>query len=182
LDRSSCAQEQRVRPLRNVTMISKWGFPGPIPIPAVDLVSLESSGEVVSRSEPSINKGKDQVVANFSIGPSHVQGEAFVVNDAVSVPDHPHVLISVPVAIRRADDHSDDEIDATLDHELALLGLSLIRFDSLHPDLSELVTTLANYDKSHPMLQILSGELSFHLIRVCISCPIRKRLGMNRKV
>ncbi|PON39148.1 hypothetical protein PanWU01x14_307180 [Parasponia andersonii] len=93
----------------------------------VDLVSSESGGEVVSGFKPSINKAEDQAAAHDPINPSH-----------------------------RANDHSDDENDITLDYELALLSLSPIRFDGPQPNLSVLVTTLANYNGSCSMLQIFS--------------------------
>ncbi|PON86325.1 hypothetical protein TorRG33x02_178910, partial [Trema orientale] len=110
------------------TRFPDGAVPGPVLIPVIDLIFSESGGEVVSGSEPNINEVEDQVV----VGPSHVQVEAFIVNVAVAVPDHPLVLIpdeQIPIAVRKVDDHSDDEIDATLDHELALLGVSLIRFN-----------------------------------------------------
>ncbi|PON69986.1 hypothetical protein PanWU01x14_084500, partial [Parasponia andersonii] len=76
---------------------------GPVPIPVVDMVSLESDGEVVSGSNPSINEIKNQLAT-------------IVVPDQlpVLVPDQFPVLVPnerLLVAIQRIEDHSDDEND-----------------------------------------------------------------------
>ncbi|PON61562.1 hypothetical protein PanWU01x14_144780 [Parasponia andersonii] len=113
------------------------GFsPGPILIPAIDLVFSENVGEVVSGSEPSINEVEDQVADHDLIGPGHVQGEAFVVSTTVAIPDHPLFFIldkQLPVAVKRTNNYFNNENNATLDHELALLSLSPIRFDKPRP-------------------------------------------------
>ncbi|PON38129.1 hypothetical protein PanWU01x14_314990 [Parasponia andersonii] len=81
--------------------------PRPVLIPVIDLVSSKSDREVVSGSEPRINEIKNQLVI-------------------VLVPNE-----QLPIVIQRIEDHSDDENDATLDHELAFLDLSPIKFDGL---------------------------------------------------
>ncbi|PON82188.1 hypothetical protein TorRG33x02_220390 [Trema orientale] len=64
-----------------------------------------------------------------------------------------------PIEAQKVSDSSDDKNDATLDHELALLSLLLIRFEEPHPDLSSMARALSNYDGLQPILEILSASL-----------------------
>ncbi|PON53995.1 hypothetical protein PanWU01x14_198730 [Parasponia andersonii] len=115
---------------------------GAILILVVDLVSSKNGGEVVSGSEPGINKAKNQAVAHNFIGLYRVQGEATPVSAAIAVPKHPPIFIPdehPSTTVQRFDDHYDNENDTILDHELALLSLSPIWFDSHRPDLLALI-------------------------------------------